>query len=109
MMSRTRRHLGTLHAESVEIFPKSLDKRSGKIVNADILFCRLVYNAVVNVGQIKNVRYIVASELQIAPQNIAKNKRPKIADMSKIPNRGPADIHSDFASLDRLKFLDGTR
>ena len=37
---------------------------------------------------------------------VAKNERPKIPDMRKIPNRRPAHVHSDAVVLERLKVLD---
>ena len=63
-------------------------------------FARLVDDPIVNVGQIKNVRQFIAFKLQIPPQNIAKNERPKVADVSKIPNRRSANIHPDFVVLE---------
>jgi hypothetical protein len=73
------------------------------------LFCRLVYDPIVHISQVKNVRQLVTLILQIPPHNVGKNKRAKIPDMLKIPHRRAADIHTDLARLERLKFFDLSR
>jgi hypothetical protein len=109
MMRRPRRHLRPLIAESVEIFPKILNVRCGKFIDADPACRRFVDNAVINIGQVKDVRYLIPFEFQIPPQNVAENERAKVANMGKIPDRRPADIHPHFAFLKRVKFFDLSR
>lgn len=67
MLGRPGRNLGPLVAECVKIFPKILDKGRGKFVDAYILFGSLIDNPVIDIGQIKDVRQIVAFEFEISP------------------------------------------
>jgi len=109
MLGRPRHDLRPLVAKRVKILEKILRIRLSEFVNADIPRRRLVDDPVVDIGQVHHVRQLVALELQIPPQNVAKNESPKIADMGKIPDRRPADVHADLARFERLKFLDLSR
>ena len=55
------------------------------------------------------MRHFVPLVFQIPPQDIAENKRAKIANVREIPNGRPADVHPHFAALKRLEFLDRAR
>jgi hypothetical protein len=52
------------------------------------------------------MRQFVTLKTQISRKNIAKRKRPKIADMRKIPNRRTTDIHLYFVAAERMKIFD---
>src|SRR5688572_19304895 len=109
MMRRPRRYFWPLVAKCVKIFPKILYIRRRKFIDAHALLRRLINDPVVDVCQIKNVRDFVTLELQITTQDVAKNERPEIADVRKIPNGRPADIHPHFAFFLRVKFFLLTR
>jgi hypothetical protein len=46
---------------------------------------------------------------QITPQDIAENESAKVADVSEIPNRRPANVHPHFAFFQRVKLVDRAR
>ncbi len=95
-MRRPRSNFRSLKSERVKIFPKRFDKRLGEFVNRLSGFFRFVDNAVVNVGQIKNVRQIVAFEFQVTPQNVAERERAEIADVRETPNRRTANVKANL-------------
>jgi hypothetical protein len=105
MMSRPGRNLGPFHPERVEIFPEGLDVRRGKFVDANVLFRRFVDYSIVDIGEIEDMRYLIAFEFQIAPQDVAEDERAKVTDVCKIPNRRTADVHPDTPFLERMKLL----
>ena len=108
VMCCPRSYLRPLVSESVEIFPEILNIWSREFVDADVLFRRLVDDAVVNIGQVKYVRQFIALIFQIPTQNIAENERPEIADVRKIPDGGPADVHADLVVVKRMKLFDSS-
>ncbi len=106
MFSRPRRDFGTFKSERVKIFPKRCDKRLYKFVNRLVRRFRFLDNSVINVRQIHHVRQIIIFIFQITPQNVAKRKCPKIADVRETPNRRTADIKPHIIVFQRLKFFE---
>ena len=62
--------------------------------------------AIIDVGQVKDMRQLIAFVSEITPQNIPEQKRSKIPDVREIPDRWPADIHAHTVIFKRMKFLD---
>src|SRR5438046_2815416 len=85
MFRRARCNLGPLVAEGVKIFPEVLNKGRRKFINRNVSCRGLVYDPVIDICQVKNMKKLVTLELKVPPQNVAENKGAEIADMREIP------------------------
>src|SRR5215472_2371923 len=59
------------------------------LTNADVRCGGLLYDAIVHIGKVHHLNDAEPSRLQIPPQEILKNERAEISDVSKIVYRGP--------------------
>ena len=62
---------------------------------------------VVDVGEIRDELNAVAAVFQIAPHDVRRDRRTRVAQMQRVVNRRPADVHAHALAgrIDRLEFL----
>ena len=109
MLGRARRDLRPLATERVKIFPERLNVLRGVLIQRFTGLTRFRNDPIVNVGQVHHLGDAQAFELQIAAQNVGRNRRTKITDVAKIPDGRSAVIEFRFALNQRTKLFELTR
>jgi hypothetical protein len=57
-------------------------------------------DVIFDIGDVHHLSYLETLKPQKAPQNVFENKRPEVPNVSIVPDRGSACVHSDFARID---------
>ena len=97
VLRRTRGDLWPFTAERVKVFPKGVNVLLSIVVDGHAALLRFRHDAVVDIGEVHDVRHAQALELQIPANNISGDCRAKISDVAVIPNRGAAIVKLRFA------------
>ena len=80
-----------------------------EIAKADPCFTDTADDLVLHIGDVHDVFHGEALELQVAPDQIRKDKRPEVTDVREVVNGRAAAIHADGFSdgIEGTKFLNG--
>ena len=88
------------------VFQKSLFILRRVRLHRDAIARRVADDLVIDVGNIHHVADVISALPQKAIEQIDRNKRAEISDVSVVVNRRPAGIHSDLVPCHRPKFFD---
>ena len=61
---------------------------------------RLVEDAVVDVGEIHDVRHPVAGDLQVPAKQVVEKESAQVSNVRKVPHCRPAGVHADVSGLE---------
>src|SRR4029450_56740 len=98
----------SLATQCVEVFPKCVDVLCRVVVDAHARGLRLRDDAVFNVGDIHDVRHVIAFELEIPAKYVGCDRRTEVTDVTVIPNRGATGIETNLTLSQRMKFFYST-
>ena len=108
MLRRPRRLVRLPAIKLFQIIEKGRLERSSKFAQRSFCLAHPLDDLVIDVRDIHHVLDGVAFEFEVAPDQIAKNERSPIADVSEIINGRPAAVHPHFSAgrIKRNELLD---
>src|SRR6266852_9064291 len=109
VLRRARIHVRGLDAQIVAVFEKRLGERLGVRGQWFPRRARRLDRAVVDIGQVHDLKDLIARILEPAPQQIFEQKGAEIADMRVVPDGGTAGVQRYARRGERFERLNATR
>src|SRR4051794_31431022 len=97
---------GVLDPEILPVFVKGVDVVLHVLPERDPLLPSGIDRPVVDVGQIHDMKNVVAAGLEPAPEEVLEQEGPKVSDVGVVVDRWAAGVERDPARLERLERLD---
>ena len=86
---------GTFYPKGIEVCEKGVLELLGKFSQRNLAALATGDGLVIDIGQIHHALDIVATNLQVALEEIFKNVRAEVSDVGEIVNSWAAGIHLD--------------
>ena len=98
--------MGRHDAEIVPVLEEGGDERRHQRLDRHRALSRLADDPVVHVGEVHDVKHLVAARLEPAPEQVDQEEGPEIPDVGVVPDRRAAGIQGDPGRFLGMEFLD---
>ena len=105
-MFRSPHQLRALDIQRRRVFQKRLLIFRRVLLHRHAIPGRVADDLVIDIRNIHHVADVIPTLPQEPIEQVHRNERAKISDVSVVVNRRPTGIHPDLVALQRLKFSD---
>jgi hypothetical protein len=105
VLGRARLVVGPLDPETRHVLQVLWYVARGDLAPVDALLVRPPYDLVVDVGDVDHIDHLEPRVLQVAPDRVPYDTVARVAEVARVVDRRPADVHLDLPRLEGLEGL----